>query len=182
MEIHWYNPEAFREDDRRGVEERIRNLTRGRTDVIDVRIAARLSGHHRHGGQEVRITCEARGQEIVAARTRPDAGFALNEATEVLEREFLRMRHRRTQRREERKTPAPPPELGIIDEVFVDQGYGFILTDGGESVYFHRNALHGGLELERLGEGQRVGLNIEGGDKGLQATFVRPAPPDAPSP
>jgi cold shock CspA family protein len=49
-------------------------------------------------------------------------------------------------------------------------------------VYFHRNALHGGLELERLEEGQRVGLDLEGGDKGLQATYVRPAPPDAPSP
>jgi hypothetical protein len=25
-------------------------------------------------------------------------------------------------------------------------------------------------------------LNVEGGEQGLQATFVRPAPPDAPSP
>jgi cold shock CspA family protein/ribosome-associated translation inhibitor RaiA len=182
MEIHWYNPEAFREDDRRAAEARIRELTRERSDVIDLRIAARPSAHHRHGGQEVRITCEARGEEIVAARTRPDAGFALNEAMEVLERELWRMRHRRTQRREERERPTPPPELGVVDEVFVEHGYGFILTDAGDSVYFHRNALHGGLELERLEEGQRVGLNIEGGEKGLQATFVRPAPPGAPSP
>lgn len=182
MEIHWVNPELFREQDRRAAEERIGALTRERTDVIDVRIAARPSGHHRHGGQEVRITCEARGREIVAARTRADAGFALDEAMDVLEREVWRMRHRRTQRREEREKPQPPPELGVIDEVFAQQGYGFILTDGGESVYFHRNALHGGLELERLEEGQRVGLNVEGGEQGLQATFVRPAPPDAPSP
>jgi ribosomal subunit interface protein len=182
MEIHWYNPEAFREEDRRLVEERILELTRERTDVIDVRITARPSGHHRHGGQEVRITCEARDKEIVAARTRPDAGFALNEALEVLERELWRMRHRRAQRREERERPTTPPELGIIDEVFAEQGYGFILTDAGESVYFHGNALHGGLELEALEEGQRVALNLEGGDRGLQATVVRPAPPDAPSP
>jgi ribosomal subunit interface protein len=182
MEIHWYNPEAFRADDRSSAEERIRELTRDRTDVIDVRITARPSGHHRHGGQEVRITCEARGREIVAARTRPDVGFALNEAMEVLERELWRMRHRRTQKREERERPAAPPELGIVDEVFAGQGYGFILTDAGESVYFHGNALHGGLELEGLEEGQRVALNVEGGEKGLQATVVRPAPPDAPSP
>jgi ribosomal subunit interface protein len=182
MEIHWYNPEVFRDDARRAVEERIEALTRDRSDVIDVRITARPSGHHRHGGQEVRITCEARGREIVAARTRPDAAFALDEAMDVLERELWRMRHRRTQRREEREKPALPPELGVVDEVFAEQGYGFILTDGGDSVYFHRNALHGGLELERLEEGQRVGLNVEGGEQGLQATFVRPAPPDAPSP
>src|SRR3990172_2406124 len=116
MEIHWVNPGLFREDERELVEGRIQELTQGRSDVIDVRIAARPSGHHRHGGQEVRITCEARGKEIVAARTRPDAGFALNEAMEGLERELWRMRHRRTQKREERERPLAPPELGIVDE------------------------------------------------------------------
>jgi ribosomal subunit interface protein len=182
METHWVNPDRFREADRRLVEKRLSELTRDRTDVIDVRIAARPNAHHRHSGQEVRITCEARGREIVAARTRADAGLALNEALDVLERELTRMRHRRTQRREERARPSPPRELGVIDEVFADQGYGFILTDGGESVYFHRNALHGGLEIDRLEEGQRVGLDFEGGSKGLQATFVRPAPPGEPAP
>ena len=44
-------------------------------------------------------------------------------------------------------------------------------------MYFHRNALHGGLDFERLEEGQRVGLDVEGGEKGLQATVVRPPPP-----
>jgi cold shock CspA family protein/ribosome-associated translation inhibitor RaiA len=182
MEIHWYNPNAFREQDRGAAEARILELVRDRTDVIDVRIAARENGHHRHGAHEVRITCQARGADIVAARTRDDPGLALNEALEVFEREVWRMRHRRNQRRDEREGRTAPPELGVVDEVRVEEGYGFILTDGGERVYFHRNALHGGLDFERLGEGQRVALNLEGGEKGLQATVVRPAPPDAPSP
>jgi cold shock CspA family protein/ribosome-associated translation inhibitor RaiA len=182
MEIHWYNPNLFREEDRSAAEARILELVRDRTDVIDVRIAARENAHHRHGGHEVRITCQARGAELVAARSRPDAGLALNEALDVFEREVWRMRHRRNQRREERESPGAPPELGVVDEVRLEQGYGFILTDGGERVYFHRNALHGGLDFERLEEGQRVGLNIEGGEKGPQATVVRPAPPDAPTP
>jgi cold shock CspA family protein len=180
MEIHWHHPEGFRDGDRQAAEDRIRELARDRADLIDVRIAVRPTGHHRHGGQEVRITCKARGQEIVAARTRPDPGIALNEALDAFEREVWRMRHRRTQRREER--PAPPAELGVIDEVLADEGYGFILTDGGERVYFHRNAVSGGLAFERLAEGQRVGLNLEGGQRGPQATVVVPAPPDAPSP
>ena len=179
METHWYNPEAFRTVDRRRVEERIEQLARERTDLIDVRITARESGHHRHGGQEVRITVKTRGGEIVAARTRPDAGLALNEALEVFERQIWRMRHRRTQQRDEREQPASPPELGLVDEIFPEEGYGFILTDGGERVYFHQNALQGGLAFEGLEEGQRVGLNFEGGSKGLQATVVRPAPGDA---
>jgi cold shock CspA family protein len=180
MELHWRHPEAFREQDRVLAEERIRELAGDHSDLIDVRISARLTAHHRHGGQEVRITCEARGKEIVAARTRPDAGLGLNETLDAFEREVWRMRHRRTQQR--REWPAEPPELGVVDQIRLDEGYGFVVTDAGLRVYFHRNAVHGGLEFERLAEGQRVALNIEGGAKGPQATFIAAARPDAPAP
>ncbi len=180
MELHWVHPETFDEEDRTVAVARVEELAAGHSDLIDVRITARVTSHHRHGNQEVRITCEARGKEIVAARTRSDAGLALNEALDVFEREVWRMRHRRTQQRTER--PALPPELGVIDEVRFDEGYGFILTDGGERVYFHRNSVRGGLEFEGLTEGQRVGLNLEAGDKGPQATVVVAPPPDTPGP
>lgn len=180
MEFHWHHPDVFRQEDRLAAEKRIRELARDRTDLIDVRIAARPTEHHRHGGHEVRITCEARGKEIVAARTRPDAGGALNEALDAFEREVWRMRHRRTQERRER--PPPAPELGVVDEIRLEEGFGFILTDSGERVYFHRNAVHGGLEFEGLEEGQRVGLNIEGGREGPQATVVVAPPPDVSAP
>jgi cold shock CspA family protein len=180
MEIHWRHPELFRDTERELAEKRLRELARDRGDLIDVRIAGHASNHHRHGGQEVRIACQARGTELVAARTREDAGLALNEVLDAFEREVWRMRHRRTQQRNER--PGGPPESGVIDRVFADDGYGFILTDAGDSVYFHRNAVAGGLAFERLEEGQRVALNLESGDEGLQATVVRPASPDTPSP
>jgi cold shock CspA family protein len=175
-EIHWVRPEQFREQDRRAAEERIVALAGEQRDLLDVRITARPTAHHRRGAQEVRITCRATGKEIVASRTRDEAGLALNETVDAFEREVWRMRHRRMQQREER--PAAAPELGVVDRVFRDAGYGFIVTDGGETVYFHRNALHGGLALEALEEGQRVGLNFEGGAQGLQATAVRPPPLD----
>lgn len=99
MELHWHHPEAFREMERDDAEKRIAALAGDHSDLIDVRIVAEETGHHRHGGREVRITCQAPGKEIVAARTRPDAALALNEALDVFEREVWRMRHRRTQRR-----------------------------------------------------------------------------------
>ena len=178
MEVHWVHPDLFEERDRREAERRIEVLAQGHSDLIDVRLTARSTGHHRHGDQEVHITAQARGKEIVAKRTRPDAGLALNEALDVFEREVRKLRDRRTKSREER--PAGPPELGIVDRVMADEGYGFILTDGGEQVYFHRNALRSGLAFEKLTEGQRVGLDVEAGDQGPQAIFVAPAPPDAP--
>jgi len=180
MEIHWRNPADIPEATRSAVEERLHQLAGEHADLIDVRIAAKTTGHHRRGGQEVRITCQARGREIVAARTREKLGQALDEVVDAFEREVWRMRHRRTQQRSER--PAEPSELGIVDRIFAEDGYGFILTDAGEQVYFHRNAVSGGLSFESLGEGERVGLNIEGGEQGPQATSVVPAPPDAPAP
>jgi ribosomal subunit interface protein len=180
VEIHWRNLDALREEERRVVEERLEALAAGHTDLIDVRIAAKPTRHHRHGAQEVRITCQARGKELVAARTRDDLGLALNEALDAFEREVHRLRDRRTLKRGER--PAEPPYLGIIDRILPEQGYGFILTDGGERVYFHRNSVHGGLVFEGLAEGQRVGLNLEAGDKGPQATTVVAPPPDVPAP
>jgi cold shock CspA family protein len=178
MEIHWVHAGELRDDQRSLVEARLRSLENDRNDLIDVRITVRRNGHHRHGGQEVRITCQARGHELVAARTRPDAGLALDEAVDAFEREVWRMRDRGAQRRAE--AGQAPPELGVVDEIVAGQGYGFIVTDAGERLYFHRNALHGGLDFERLEEGDRVSLNFEAGEKGLQATVVRPAPPDAP--
>jgi len=180
MEIHWRNAEEISTDVHEQIEERLRILDGDHEDLIDVRIAVKTSGHHRHGGQEVRITCQARGKELVAARTRDDVGQALDEVVDAFEREVWRMRHRRIQRRSER--PAGPPELGIVDRIFADDDYGFILTDGGEQVYFHRNALQSGLEFESLEEGARVGLNFEAGDEGLQATAVVAPPPDSPGP
>jgi ribosome-associated translation inhibitor RaiA len=67
----------------------------------------RPSKHHQHGGDEVRITCDARGKEIVAVRSAPEAGLALNEAVDVFEREVRRMRERRAVRRSDRGE-APP--------------------------------------------------------------------------
>jgi len=177
MEIHWRHPELFSDRDRESTESRLAELARERTDLIDVRITARSTAHHRHGGQEVRIVAEARGAGVVAVRTRADAGLALNEALDAFEREVWRMRHRRTEERSER--PTGPPEAGVIDRVFTAKDYGFILTDAGDSVYFHRNAVHGGLDFEKLEEGQRVGLNLEGGVDGIQATVVLPPTPGA---
>lgn len=180
MQIHWRNLEGIDEADRLKAEERLRALSEGHDDLIDVRISARESGHHRRGEREVRITCQARRKDIVAARTRVELGLALNEALDAFEREVHDLRRRRRDERTQR--PASPPLLGIVDRVFRDEGYGFLLTDGGEQVYFHRNAVKGGLDFERLEEGDRVALNVEAGREGPQATAVVMPPPDAPAP
>ena len=180
MEIHWHNVDEIDETRRAGIEARLLGLEEGRGDLIKLWISGSTTPHHRHGAQEVTIRCQARGRELVASRMRPDLAQALDETLDVFERELRKLRDRRTTERTAR--PAGPALLGVIDRVEAERGFGFILTDAGERVYFHRNALKGGLAFETLTEGARVGLAIEPGDKGLQASVVRPAPPDAPVP
>ncbi len=176
MEIHWVGFKELDELVRAQVESRLEVLASGHSDLIDLRIAARSTRHHHHGDQEVRITCQARGKEIVAARTRADLGLALNEVMDVFEREVHRLREKR--RDLSRMGEPTPPHLGIVDRIFRDDGYGFILTDDGEQVYFHRNAVKEGVDFEQLEESDRVALNLEAGREGPQATTVV-APPVA---
>ena len=175
MEIHWRNGDGISEKEKGKIEGRLRALGETHKDLIDIRINIKRTGHHRHGGQEVVIACQARRKEIIASRTRPDAALALNEAVDVLERQIVKLRAKRRDRRTERS--AGPPHLGIIDSINQKEGFGFILMDDGEKVYFHRNAVHGGLDFGGLEEGMRVSLNIEAGDEGPQATTVGEVPP-----
>jgi cold shock CspA family protein len=62
---------------------------------------------------------------------------------------------------------------GTIARIFRDRGYGFIVTDGGEEVYFHRNALHE-LDFTSLQAGLPVELEIVRGKRGPQASRVFP--------
>jgi cold shock CspA family protein/ribosome-associated translation inhibitor RaiA len=180
MQVHWVTEGDLDAEQCAVAESRLLALAEGYSDLIDVRVFARASTHHRHGGGEVRITCQARGREIVAARERADVGLALDEVLDVFEREVRKLRERR--RDLSRAQPAAPPHLGIVDRVDAGAGFGHILTDAGERVYFHRNAVKNGLDFEGLQEGDRVALNIEGGEKGPQATAVYAPPPDAPAP
>lgn len=174
MQVHWRHPNELSEEIRQDAEARLQRLANGHTDLIDTWIDVARDGHHRKGHGRVAIRCQARGTELVAHGEREDAELALHEALEVFEREVKRMRERRKDRRLER--PAGPPLRGVIDSVRPEADHGFLITDAGERVYFHRNALGGGLRLESLVEGVAVALELEAGEQGPQATVVIPAP------
>ncbi len=180
IRIHWDHMDEVAEAARAEAEVRLRTLATQHDDLLSLRVSGHYSGHHRRGDREVRIVGKAKGRDLFVSRVRPELGRALHDAIDAFVHEVRNVRSRRVERTPQRADT--PPHLGLVDRVLVDEGYGFIITDDGKSVYFHRNAVSGGLKFERLAEGLRVGLNLEPGDEGLQATVVLPAPPDAPSP
>jgi CspA family cold shock protein len=55
-----------------------------------------------------------------------------------------------------------------------EKGFGFIQQDAGEDVFVHHTAI-AGTGFKSLSEGQIVEFEVTKGQKGLQATNVRPA-------
>ena len=61
---------------------------------------------------------------------------------------------------------------GTIRRLMRERGYGFITTEDGKDIFFHRTALRG-LRLDSLKEGQSVEFEVETGPKGPRAVDVR---------
>ncbi|HPG25551.1 MAG TPA: cold shock domain-containing protein [Myxococcota bacterium] len=182
MQIHWRNPGDLSELERDFAMRHLEGLAAGHNDLTDVWIDVMPSSdHHRKGNERVKIRCQARRATLIATGQDVETGLALRSAVEKLEREVWRLRDRRTNRRP-RELGAAPPHLGIVDRVMRDEGYGFVLTDAGVQVYFHRNALADDLDFDRLEEGQRVALNYHPGEDGPMANVVRSPSPGVGAP
>lgn len=71
------------------------------------------------------------------------------------------------------KHHAAPP-TGKIAALVPEADHGHISTPDGRLIYFHRNSVQGDV-FDALEEGQQVQFTETDGDKGPQATFVKPS-------
>ena len=62
-------------------------------------------------------------------------------------------------------------EKGIIKKLMRDRGFGFIRTDQGEEVFFHRTECS--VDFDSLEQGQQVGFDVEIVPKGPRAKNVK---------
>ena len=68
---------------------------------------------------------------------------------------------------------------GKFRRLIRDRGFGFITTEDGKDVFFHRSALAGG-DFDSLVEGTDVEFDLESGPKGHRAVNVRvEVPPES---
>jgi cold shock CspA family protein/ribosome-associated translation inhibitor RaiA len=65
------------------------------------------------------------------------------------------------------------PPHGVIVSLVPERDHGFIAASDGREIYFHRNSVDGG-KFDDLEVGQEVRFSEAVGDKGPQATSVRP--------
>lgn len=157
------------------IEARMADLQNGHDDLIHGRVTLIKNRHHKKAAKvaEARLVVTLPGRRTVTA-SKEDKTFeeAIRAAFAAVETELRKVREKRASK--EVRLP-PVPLRGVVCKLFPDEGYGFILKEGGGEVYFHRNAVRD-VAFEGLEDGMEVGFNVEEGDKGPQATVVKPLP------
>lgn len=158
------------------IEARMADLQRGHDDVIHGRVTLIKNLHHKKLANvaEALVVVTLPGRHTITSR-KENKTFeeAIRNAFEAVGIELNKYRGKRATT--EVRTKPVPPLRGVICKLFPKEGFGFILQEGGGEVYFHKHALHG-LKFERLEDGTEVVFNVEQGEKGPQATAVRPSP------
>jgi cold shock CspA family protein len=153
------------------LEDRFGRVTAGRV------VLKAPGGHHRTGGlYEINIRLALpEGREVNIGRTPQnderysDLNFALNDAFKRARRQ-LQDQVRKLQGQV--KHHEGPP-MGAVKEIDPLGEFGFIATDDGREIYFHRNSVLGD-GFSDLTVGSRVTFAEEMGDKGPQASTVKP--------
>lgn len=155
---------------------RVTDLQAGHDDLTHVRVALTKNPHHKKHKwvAEAFVAVTLPGRHTITAR-KEEKTFeeAIRAAFSAVEFELRKFREKRAVT--EARTPPVPPLRGVVCKLFPQEGYGFILKEGGGEVYFHKNALHG-IKFKDLEDGTEVVFNIEAGEKGPQATTVNPVP------
>lgn len=159
------------------IQEHAEKLARFYDRIMSCRVVVQAPHRHQHKGRlyEVRIDLKVPGHEIAVTRdpsehhAHEDVNVAIRDAFAAVAR---RLEDVARELRSDVKTHEPEPH-GRVARLFTDKGYGFIEGSNGDEVYFHSHAVandgFGGLEV-----GSEVRYNAEIGEKGLQATIVKP--------
>jgi ribosomal subunit interface protein len=185
IEIRFHNMDrsAAIEDD---IRERAKKLERFAEDIVSCRITVEAPHRRHRQGQLYRVAVDIRipGGEVVASRdpgadhSHEDVHVAVRDAFNAARRQLqdlVRARRGDTKPREEWPH-------GTITALHPEQDYGWITTDDGREIYFHRNSVTN-ADFNSLEAGATVRFNEESTDSGPKASMVHvvsgPQPPAA---
>lgn len=159
------------------IEELAGRLDRFHDRIVSCRVVVRAPNRRQHKGKlyHVSIDVKVPGRDIVINREAPehqahqDVYVAIRDAFDALVRQ---LEDTARQRRGDVKSHEAEPS-GRVVKLFPKEGYGFLEDKVVGEIYFHANSVtNGGFKKLKLGA--TVRYQAEPGEKGLQATVVKP--------
>jgi cold shock CspA family protein/ribosome-associated translation inhibitor RaiA len=164
------------------VEDRIRDeagkLEQFYDRIMSMRVVVARPQHRHHKGDtfQIRIHIVVPGaadivisREPAATGAHEDVYVTIRDTFKAARRQLQDLARKRQGHIKEHETPPH----GTIAALHPEQDHGFIAATDGREIYFHRNSV-AGVRFEDLKAGQEVRFSEAAGDKGPQATLVRP--------
>lgn len=158
------------------IEQRMEGLQAGHDDMIHGRVTLTKNLHHKKDARVAEafvLVTLPRRHTVTARKEEKTFEEAIRAAFSAVEIELQKYRDKRGAT--DFRTEPIPPWRGVISKLFPQEGYGFILQEGGGEVYFHKNALRG-RDFQHLNDGTEVMFNAAPGEKGEHATVVLATP------
>jgi ribosomal subunit interface protein len=162
------------------IQERVDKLERLYDRLVGCRVAIEvLHKQHRTGNvYDVHVELMVPGEDLVVSRkpnkakeryAHPDVYTSIRDAFEAAERQLIEYKE---QLRGDVKVKEDAELFhGQVAQIYPEEEHGFILTNTGTQLYFHRNALLRG-DFDRLKRGDKVHYTETVGDTGPIATKV----------
>jgi cold shock CspA family protein/ribosome-associated translation inhibitor RaiA len=162
------------------IRDHVAKLERRFDHLVGCRVSVELlHRQHRTGNVfDIHIEMKVPGGELVVSRAphrprekfaEPDLRACLHESFKAAERQLLDYKRRLNGE----VKPHEESFAGQVSQLYPDEEHGFILTNEGTQLYFHRNMLTEG-EFDRLRVGDRVHFTEADGDTGPIAYKVWP--------
>ena len=145
--------------------------------IVSCRIAVERRQQRQKLGNPHRVRIEVTlppNKDLVVSRdpgeSEPHEPIAslVRDAFKAMERQ---VKEANAKRRGEVKAHDEP--VGLVARIFPTEGYGFLITNEGREIYFHRNAVAQGDVFDDLAVGSEVRFTETMGDDGPQASTVR---------
>ncbi len=152
------------------IREKMSKLDQFSDRIMGCRVVIEECQRRQHQGKlfSVRVDITVPGKELVVNRIEnEDLYVAVRDAFDAAKRQLEE--HARMRRGDVKlHTEAP---RGTVAKIFPFDGYGFIMTNDGREIYFHRNSVIEAT-FDRLEEGTAVSFLEEQGKEGPQAVRV----------
>lgn len=163
------------------IREKIAKLELQVKDLVGMHILVEAAHHHKTKGRlySVRIEATLPGGKLVVShhpgrnpRKHDKVFAAMNNAFAAIEKQLQRFKA--VDQRQDIKLHMVNWQDGVVSNLLIKDGFGFLANTNGDEIYFHRNAVQSDRfdELD-IGSKVRFVLANDEGQKGPQATTVR---------